>query len=193
MQCRHALVHETVAAICPRSRWSVLIAAGWCATRHELLPRAQRRSNLLRKFHLNLYHRPINEHRLRASPLNPFGVERNYIPEDASVAATAWLKCGQLLIHLSGNKAVLVPELYDPAVWNPRKNRPCGPAPIRCQNRFPDHQNCQVHRPLLFQECFDCGGPPQTTRSCGRQQDHQASILSRSIKLVFELISVVQP
>jgi hypothetical protein len=38
----------------------------------KLLPRAQRRCDLFRKFRLNLYHRPINEHRLRASPLNPF-------------------------------------------------------------------------------------------------------------------------
>lgn len=159
----------------------------------KLLPRAQRRCDLFRKFHLNLYHRSINEHRLRASPLNPFGVEGNYVPKYACVSATGRLRCGELLLQLSGDKVVLVPELHNPTVRNPRKNRSRGPAPIRCQNRFPGHQNGQVHRPLLFQQFFDCGGPPQTTRSCGRQQEHQAGILSRAIKLVFELISVVRP
>jgi hypothetical protein len=81
---------------------------------HADLAIAQRRCDLLRKFRLNLYHRPINEHRLRASPFNPFGVERNYIPEYASVTATAWLRCGQLLIQLSDNKVAQVPELDNP-------------------------------------------------------------------------------
>jgi hypothetical protein len=128
---------------------------------------AQRRCDLLRRFRLNLYHRPINERRLRASPFNPFGVERNYIPEYASVTATAWLRCGQLLIQLSDNKVARVPELDNPKVCNPRKNRSRRPAPIRCQNRFPDHQNCQAHRPLLFQQLFDCGGPRKQSGHVG--------------------------
>jgi hypothetical protein len=82
----------------------------------QLIPCAQRRCDVLRKLRPNLYHRPINEHRLRASPLNPSGVERNYIPKYACVAATAWLRCGELLIQLSGNDVVLIPELPDPGI-----------------------------------------------------------------------------
>jgi len=128
---------------------------------------SQWRCESLGKFHLNFYHRPIDKRGLRASPLNSFGVECRHIPEYARVAATAWLRSRQLLIQLPGNKVVLIPELLDPGICYPGKNRSCGPAPIRRQDRFPDHQNRQVDRLLLLQLFFDCGGPPQATRSCG--------------------------
>jgi hypothetical protein len=82
----------------------------------QLLPRAQRRCDLLRKFSLNPYHRPINEHGLRASPLNSFGIERSYIPEYSLVTATFWLRSRQLLVQLFGNNVVLIPELLDPGI-----------------------------------------------------------------------------
>src|SRR5579863_8347864 len=77
---------------------------------------AQRRCDFLGKFRLNLYHRPIDEHGLRAPPLNSFGIERNHIPERAGVAATGWSRSRQLLIQLFGNKVVLIPELLDPGI-----------------------------------------------------------------------------
>ena len=61
-----------------------------------LLPCAQRRCDFLRKFRPNLYHGPINEHGLRASPLNSFGIKRSYIPEYSRVTATCWLRSRQL-------------------------------------------------------------------------------------------------
>ena len=74
------------------------------------------RREVLGKFHLNLYHCPVNERGLRASPLNSLGIERNYIPERACVTAAVWLRSGQLLIQLSGNNAVFIPELFDPGI-----------------------------------------------------------------------------
>src|SRR5260221_10629311 len=82
--------------------------------RHGLL--AKRRGDLLGEFDLNFYYRPIDERGLRASPLNSFGIERNYIPEGARVTATVWLRGGQLLIQLSGDKVILIPELLDPGI-----------------------------------------------------------------------------
>jgi len=90
----------------------------WCQSQtHGANDRlSQCRCEVLGKFHLNLYHCPVNERGLRASPLNSLGIERNYIPERACVTAAVWLRSGQLLIQLSGNNAVLIPELFDPGI-----------------------------------------------------------------------------
>jgi hypothetical protein len=106
------------------------------------------------------------------------------------MAAAAWLQSGKLLSQLLRNEVVLVPELHNPAIRNPRQNGARRSAPIRRQYRFPDHQNRQVRGFLLLQDFFGCGGPPQTARSCRRQQKHHAGVRISSIKIAFELASI---
>lgn len=69
------------------------------------------------------------------------------------------------MIQLLRNQMILVPKLYDSLVRDATQNQPSRSAPVRRENRLPDHKDRQLVRLFSLQYFFGCGGPPQTSWS----------------------------
>ena len=83
---------------------------------------------------------------------------------------------------------MFIPELCHAAVRKAAEHTANRLRPIRRQNRFPDRENFQFRARLLFENPLDCGGPPQTGRSRGRQQQDDADPIGGAVELIPEVI-----
>lgn|ERR1700682_2637490 len=114
------------------------------------------------------------------------GVKDYVIPKESSVYAAGglylrWLGGGSA-IQLLGDKMLWVPKLNGSLVYDSSKGAGAWRGEIRRQDRLPHDQNAESGVRMAGKKLFDCGGPPQTCRSSGREQKNDAGFVRGGVK-----------
>jgi hypothetical protein len=97
--------------------------------------------------------------------LSPFGTHRidgNQIPQSsASLAAIRFRLAGARVRHSFCQRMLFIPELPDPPVRQAAERTCRRRNPIGRQDRLPNREHRDLRLRMLFEQFFDCGGPPQ--------------------------------
>jgi hypothetical protein len=128
----------------------------------------------------HLEHRCPGERRTAARilPAESGGVHGDEIP-DVFIHVEQDLRAGFLAkslrsAHLSREPMALIPKLGSAAVRNSGQRAGADSDRIGHQNRLPHDEDRERRGFEVFQHCLECGGPPQTGASCGREQAYHA-------------------
>ena len=143
----------------------------------------------------DLYYRAV--HKRRPHLVLPFPlrfVDDRLVPVKTFRGAARWPWLARLFIRdpieFLRHKMIRIPKLFRPRVWNSPQSAPAWCAPVRRQDRLPNHQHSELRVGVLLQDLFGCGGPPQTCHSGWRQQQNQARAIHRLVKRILELRKV---
>jgi len=121
-------------------------------------------------------------------------INGDFIPRNAVPRATVWLHMTgirrKLAPELLGEQMVLVPKLRNPWIRQPPQHRCARTGVIRRQNWFPYRKDADVWICIFLQNLFDCGRPPQTHGSRGREQQNNAYIARRRIERGTQLVKI---
>lgn len=79
----------------------------------------------------------------------------------------AWVG-NQLLGDGVGHHVIVIPELHNIGIVEARQDRIRRPFPVSWEDRLPNHKYLQAGILDSVEQCFGCGGPPQTHGSRGR-------------------------
>jgi hypothetical protein len=124
-----------------------------------------------------IHHRAVDESRWRAAELLAGRKQGDNVPQSAALPAARRLIGRHLGLRCARNQMFTVPELNCTRIVQSPQHARRRAAPIGRQDGFPDHKNVQVRRRRLSQKAGHCGGPPQTYRSRGREQEHHSRVL----------------
>jgi len=120
----------------------------------------------------------IGPHRIRR-------IDRNQIPQNSGSLTAFFL--GLEFIPIRGElfreDVVRIPILLDAPVWNEIERKRRWRRPVSREDRLPDHEHPRGDIRIAFQDRCDCGRPPQTGRSCRRQQNDQSNGILRAIEV----------
>lgn len=83
-----------------------------------------------------------------------------------------------------------IPELPHSRIRQPAQCASAGRPPVGHQNWFPNDQHAPLPFRMLNEKLVGCGGPPQTKRSSGGQQQNQAGHGRIRIKYILELSNI---
>ncbi len=115
----------------------------------------------------------------RLVPVEPFLNATNWI----------WLRRGPdyAILQFRGDDVLWVPELARASVCNSCECAATWRPPVRCEDRLPydEHSHSSIGMPR--QQLLSCGGPPQTSWSSRRQEQHQPRNGSLSIERLLKL------
>jgi hypothetical protein len=75
-----------------------------------------------------------------------------------------------------------VPELTRARIGNAIESGTSRRAPIGAEDWLPDHEHAKIRVAILFQKLSDCGGPPQTGGSSGRDEQQETRAGRRRVK-----------
>jgi hypothetical protein len=92
-----------------------------------------------------------------------------------------------VIVQFRRHDMLRVPELAHSAVSNSSERAATRRPPVRCQDRLPHNQHAHLSVGVSRQQFLCCGGPPQTSRSCRRQQQDQARNVGLGIERFLEL------
>ncbi len=123
------------------------------------------------------------------TPERAFGIDGGQIPKNSIRKTTIRLRLR--LAGVSGHpirdETFLIPKLPRALVRQPaERGTRWSSEPVHRQDRLPNDEHCQVCIRMLLQHLFGCGGPPQTTRSSGRQQQNDARLIRGVVELLPE-------
>ncbi len=103
-------------------------------------------------------------------------IQNCFVPVEPFLNATIRLRlrgssdCA--IIQFRGHDVLWVPELARAAVCNSCKRAATRWPPVGCEDRLPYDKHPHLSADLPRQQLLSCGGPPQTSRSSRRQQEH---------------------
>ena len=122
-------------------------------------------------------------------PLQTRRINGGEVPEDTFTGTTILLG---LWFAGVGGKALCeqvpaVPVLVSAQVRDQAEDGRAGTHPVGDQDRLPDGEHAYVQVAVLLQNLLGCGGPPQTGRSGGREQDDYAGTIGGLVEFGAEL------
>jgi hypothetical protein len=77
---------------------------------------------------------------------------------------------------------VRIPKLSGSVIGNPCEIAGAWRAEVSRQDWLPYDQNAELCAGMAGEKFFGCGGPPQTSCSCGREQQNDARLVGGGVK-----------
>jgi hypothetical protein len=93
-------------------------------------------------------------------------------------------------VQCAGDNVLGIPKLPRAQVCDSRHRVAARRPPVRCQDRLPNNQNAHLLLRVASQELLHCGGPPQTYRSSGREQQYQSGYIEVGVKRILEAVEI---
>ncbi len=121
----------------------------------------------------------------RIAPPSALGVNGRQVPQHAVVFAACRHRLWRagVVRHLIRQNVSLIPILVRPSIRNPAKHAGGRADPIAGKDRLPDNEYAGVRVRMLGKDLLDRGGPPQTSCSGGREQQHEPRVVRRGIEI----------
>lgn len=114
----------------------------------------------------------------RVVPENVSWIESGFVPIECVTDAALGQELDEFLLGNDGeplgDEMMRIPELTGALVGDAGKSAAAGRAPVGGKNGFPDDQNAKVAIAVALKDLLDCGGPPQTFGSSGREEKDEA-------------------
>jgi hypothetical protein len=105
-------------------------------------------------------------------------IQNGFVPIEPILNAAIGLRLrrslGCAILQFCGHDVLRVPELACAAVCDLSEHAATRLPPVRCKDRLPYNKHTHPSVGVPSQQLLSCGGPPQTSRSSGRQQQDQA-------------------
>ena len=117
-------------------------------------------------------------------------VEKGLVPQKTVVEAAVGRSLsinGSVARDFLRDEVLRVPELAGAGIRNASQDRTAGRAQVGGENRLPDNQNTNIGVAFAREEFADCGGPPQTRRSSGREKQYEPGACGSSVEGAREL------
>jgi hypothetical protein len=89
-----------------------------------------------------------------------------------------------------GEEVLRIPILMGAKIGDTAEHGRTGALPVRRKDRFPDCEHADLHPAMRLQDLLDCGRPPQTGGSSGREQDDDARLAGGLVEVGLKLLEI---
>ena len=140
-------------------------------------------------------YRTVPKHRSRSIlPMRACRKQNRFVPVEPFLNTAIRFRLRRssacTILQFQRHDMLRVPELPCAAVCNSCERAATRRPPVRREDRLPHDKHPHLSAGLTRQQLLSCGGPPQTSRSCRRQQQNQAWNVAVGIERFLELSEI---
>jgi hypothetical protein len=174
---------------------SAACAAFWRAYALFLCPLSMHFVQGVLKIGNDSNYRAVPKHRSRGIfPVRAGWIQNRFVPIEPFLNTAIRFRLRRssacTILQFQTHDMLRVPELARAAICNSRQRAATRWSPVRCEDRLPHDKHPHLSAGLTRQQLLSCGGPPQTSRSCRRQQQNQAWNVGVGIERFLELSEI---